>query len=247
MNYLLLWLEGPLQAWGHDSKFGLRDTLDFPTKSGVLGLILASMGKGGEQSELLDALSSCKHYVYSFCQDGISSLQLIDYQVVGSGYDETDELEQLMIPRKRDGNFSKDGKGRVAGSKLTYRHYIQDGKFAVIAEIPSDIADEVAYSLQNPVWPLFLGRRTCIPTKPIFRGLFNEFIQAESSLREMVNSNNLSMSFRVLEGRYENEGDVLVLNDVPLSFGENKKYSSRYVTVIKDCDGWKQTDNQNQS
>ena len=37
--YLLLWLEAPLQAWGHDSKFGRRDSLDFPTKSGVLGLL----------------------------------------------------------------------------------------------------------------------------------------------------------------------------------------------------------------
>lgn len=34
-RYLLLWLEGPLQAWGHDSKFGVRDTLNFPTRSGI--------------------------------------------------------------------------------------------------------------------------------------------------------------------------------------------------------------------
>ena len=45
--YLLLWLEAPLQAWGHDSKFGRRDSLDFPTKSGVLGLLCCARGARG--------------------------------------------------------------------------------------------------------------------------------------------------------------------------------------------------------
>lgn len=42
--YLLLWLEGPLQSWGHDSRFGRRETLHFPTKSGVLGMVCAALG-----------------------------------------------------------------------------------------------------------------------------------------------------------------------------------------------------------
>ena len=48
--YLLLWLEAPLQAWGHDSKFGRRDSLDFPTKSGVLGLLCCARGARGLQA-----------------------------------------------------------------------------------------------------------------------------------------------------------------------------------------------------
>ena len=43
-SYLLLWLEAPLQSWGADSKFGRRDTLNFPTKSGVTGLLLCALG-----------------------------------------------------------------------------------------------------------------------------------------------------------------------------------------------------------
>lgn len=42
-----MWLEGPLQSWGVNSKYGRRDTLQFPTKSGILGIILCAMGKGG--------------------------------------------------------------------------------------------------------------------------------------------------------------------------------------------------------
>ncbi|HBZ0090419.1 TPA: type I-E CRISPR-associated protein Cas5/CasD, partial [Klebsiella pneumoniae] len=46
-QYMLLWLEGPLQSWGGDSKFGVRDTLNFPTRSGILGLICCARGAAG--------------------------------------------------------------------------------------------------------------------------------------------------------------------------------------------------------
>ena len=43
-NTLFLRLEGPLQAWGDNSKFVIRRCMDAPTKSGVLGLICCAMG-----------------------------------------------------------------------------------------------------------------------------------------------------------------------------------------------------------
>ena len=45
MSYLLLWLEGPLQSWGADSKYYNRTTLPFPTKSGILGLLCFGEGR----------------------------------------------------------------------------------------------------------------------------------------------------------------------------------------------------------
>ena len=39
MRNLLLWLEAPLQSWGAGSRYGRRDTLPFPTRSGILGLL----------------------------------------------------------------------------------------------------------------------------------------------------------------------------------------------------------------
>lgn len=45
MSTLLLRLAGPLQAWGDSSRFTRRETRDEPTKSGVLGLLAAAMGR----------------------------------------------------------------------------------------------------------------------------------------------------------------------------------------------------------
>lgn len=49
-KFLLLWLEAPLQSWGHDSKFGQRYSLDFPTKSGVLGIFCSARGLADRKS-----------------------------------------------------------------------------------------------------------------------------------------------------------------------------------------------------
>jgi CRISPR system Cascade subunit CasD len=65
-KYLALWLEAPLQSWGSDSKFGRRDTLPFPTKSGIYGLYLAALGAKGKQQELLSNLSECQMTVVSY-------------------------------------------------------------------------------------------------------------------------------------------------------------------------------------
>lgn len=65
-SYVLLWLEAPLQSWGYESRFNRRETLGFPTRSGVLGLILCAMGVGGPQSEWLEKMSRYGQTVLAF-------------------------------------------------------------------------------------------------------------------------------------------------------------------------------------
>lgn len=45
MPTLLLRLSGPMQAWGTDSKVDTRTTAGHPSKSGVIGLVAAAMGR----------------------------------------------------------------------------------------------------------------------------------------------------------------------------------------------------------
>ena len=60
--YLLLWLEAPLQAGGHDAKVGRRDSLDFPTKSGVLGLLCCALLLGPICADFHDIVI-CSHHL----------------------------------------------------------------------------------------------------------------------------------------------------------------------------------------
>ena len=144
-KYVLLWLEAPLQSWGSDSKFGRRDTLAFPTKSGVLGLVLCAMGASGPQNELLAKLNLGSIPVASYVRskprkDGNPRIKLSrepllrDFHMVGSGYDDKDIWQKLLIPKTSEGKPAVGG-----GSKMTYRYYLQDACFAAVLEVPADM------------------------------------------------------------------------------------------------------------
>ena len=53
MKFLALYLRASLQSWGAASKFGDRGTLDAPTRSGLLGMIVAACGIDKNDEERL--------------------------------------------------------------------------------------------------------------------------------------------------------------------------------------------------
>ena len=55
MSVLLLRLAGPLQSWGVESRFKYRDTGREPSKSGVVGLLCAALGR--KRDEPVDDLA----------------------------------------------------------------------------------------------------------------------------------------------------------------------------------------------
>ncbi|MSP53969.1 MAG: type I-E CRISPR-associated protein Cas5/CasD [Gammaproteobacteria bacterium] len=230
-RYLLLWLQAPLQSWGHDSKFGRRDTLNFPTRSGVMGLLCCALGAGGEQKELLAEFLPLKQTVISFvrCKNErktTSEPLLRDFHMVGSGYDDKDQWQTLLIPKTADGKKAVGG-----GTKITYRYYLQDAFFAVVLEVPSEKHEMLSQALQQPVWDLYLGRKSCVPTDLVYRGCFATNNEAIAHASTIAQEKSLLEDFRVEDGEHDGD-EVLTLNDVPLQFGEHKVYRDRRVTVI---------------
>lgn len=230
--YLLLWLEAPLQSWGHDSKFGRRDSLDFPTKSGVLGLLCCARGAAGEQTEWLARWADQDMQVAAYVRadrQGKSQPRLPmlrDFHMVGSGYDDQDPWANLLIPKTSEGK-----KPNGAGTKMTYRYYLQDTAFAVALQGPEKELHAVAEALHNPVWDLYLGRKNCVPTEFICQGVHADIHLAMEKAGQLAQEKQRRLSFRVLQG--EHDGEVLTLNDVPLQFGEHKQYRDRRVSVLR--------------
>ncbi len=230
--YLLLWLEAPLQAWGHDSKFGRRDSLDFPTKSGVLGLLCCARGAGGEERDWLSGWAGLDMQVEAFVpRDAKGALLprlplLRDFHMVGSGYDDADPWQNLLIPKTSDGKKAVGG-----GTKMTYRYYLQDMAFAVAIETPAVEAEAITAALKAPVWDLYLGRKNCVPTELVFQGLHASAEEALAVGQALAKAKQRALTFAVKQG--ELDGEVLTLNDVPLQFGPDKRYRDRRVTVLQ--------------
>jgi CRISPR system Cascade subunit CasD len=234
-KFILIWLEAPFQSWGVDSKFGRRDTLPFPTKSGVLGILLCALGATGAQRGLLGRMGPLKQTVIAYIRDckGERGEQekkdreplLRDFHMVGSGYNENDPWETLQIPKTSEGKKAVGG-----GTKMTYRYYLQDAKFAVVLESPLDLTESFVQALKSPVYDLYLGRKNCVPTEFIYQGTFDDEDAAIKHATDIMWGKNLIEDFRVLEG--EHEGENMTLNDVPLQFGPVKKYRDRRITVV---------------
>lgn len=229
-SYLLLWLEAPLQSWGADSRFDRRETLPFPTKSGIAGLLLCALGASGPQRELLARLAPLRQTVISYLKKGVRPTErqpiLTDFHMVGSGYNAEDPWEKLHIPKTSSGKKAVGG-----GTKMTFRAYLQDARFAAIVEVPKDLAESLANALINPTFDLYLGRKNCVPTDFIFRGVFDEESDALAAAAQLADEKNLAEDFRVVPG--EQAGEVFTLNDVPVQFGTQKEYRDRRVTRIQ--------------
>ena len=150
---------------------------------------------------------------------------LRDFHMVGSGYDDKDIWQKLLIPKTSEGKPAVGG-----GTKMTYRYYLQDARFAAVLEVAADMADTISDAIKNPVYDLYFGRKNCVPAERIFQGSFDSIAEAWKKAEAIAQDKQLLEDFRVLDGEYE--GDLMTLNDVPVQFGEIKKYRDRRVTVV---------------
>lgn len=92
--------------------------------------------------------------------------------------DESEKLRDLNqlhfgVRVDREGKLLRDFHMARAGkdSYLTNRYYLADAIFLVGLEGDPVLLTELAYALSHPVFPLYLGRRSCPPTLPICLGI----------------------------------------------------------------------------
>lgn len=166
-NTLFLRLEGPLQSWGERARWSVRDTAPEPTKSGIIGLLGCALGYSTD--EKLRSLSQSLRIGVRCDKPGI---RLIDYHTVGGGYD----YPALLTAR---------GKPKISSggphTEETWRHYLCDASFLVALQGAPDLIDQLATAIQAPHWPIYLGRKSCLPSRPPFDGV-GSFPDLETSL-----------------------------------------------------------------
>ena len=65
------------------------------------------------------------------------------------------------------GTRSADGKIKDT-AVLTQRTYLNDAAFAAFLTGDRATLEELARALQDPCWGVWLGRKACIPSAPVF-------------------------------------------------------------------------------
>jgi|SRR5579871_343979 len=183
-SVLLLRLEGPLQAWGSRARWDVRDTQPEPTKSGIIGLLGCAMGLPKGDPRLETELDTGLRFGVRVENPG---RVLVDYHTI-TDYLPTAGREWKAAANQRSKSLERlqsDPDSRPA-TVVSPRAYLQDAAFLVTLEETGNhgtLLERCATAIQHPQWPLYLGRKACIPTRPIFERLADEYESIEDALR----------------------------------------------------------------
>jgi len=203
MSTLLLRLAAPLQSWGVDAKFERRGTERVPTKSGVIGIVAAAMGRRRNE--------------------GLEDMQLLRFGV------RVDREGTLL----RDYHTAKSQKSAY----VTHRYYLSDAVFLAGLEGSEVLLAQIEHALRHPVFPLFLGRRSCPPEGKLSLGIRKGMPLLEALREEpwLVSDWQRRREASQVHLRIVIDGDETDTNgyfqrDVPLSFDQNhRKFGFRRI------------------
>lgn len=167
MKLLLIRLEGALQSWGEWAKWDERDSGLMPTKSGVIGLIACCAGlKRGDPfiAELHRKL------VFAVRGDRPGTI-MTDFHTVHSN-----------TMRTADGTIQDR-------TIVSHRQYLMDSAFLAAIGVRNQedepLLDRCGEALKHPVWVPFLGRKSCVPSAPLFCGFVAEYASPAEALKSI--------------------------------------------------------------
>lgn len=204
MSTLLLRLAGPMQSWGVQSHFAMRDTGREPSKSGVVGLLCAALGR--PRSAPIDDLS----------------------------------VLRMGVRVDQPGRIAKDfhtaqhvlkAAGGIKDTEPSNRYYLSDAAFLVGLEGPQELLETLRSALQHPVWALYLGRKSFVPSLPVW---LEDGLQNGEALEESLIS---YPRLKAAKGKYEDDRLQIVIDDpngpevrpdLPISFAD-RSFAPRRV------------------
>lgn len=205
MGTLLLRLQGPMQSWGTTSRFDERDTQLEPSKSGVIGLLCAALGR--DRTEPVDDLAALRMGV-RVDREGIP---MRDYQTATG----------VLVAAS-----AKPDRERTVVSP---RFYLSDAAFLVGLEGDDlSLLKRLHEALQRPVWPLALGRKSFVPGGPVYLpdGLVNTPLQ--TSLQD-YDSEHHPRPAAVMRLVLEHPGQGSIRLDQPVAPYAQRRFGPRFV------------------
>lgn len=160
--------------------------------SGIVGLLGCTLGWQRD-----DQLRDLSRHIRIAVRCDRSGTMLIDYHTVGGGANTPRLLTAEGQPKASSGS---------PHIEQTWRHYLCDASFLVAVQANLALIAQLAEAVHNPCWPLFLGRKSCLPSLPVFEGIGEYATLAEAmdrpwrsleadspsrlSVRAVIESNN---------------------------------------------------------
>ncbi|MBF8271508.1 MAG: CRISPR-associated protein, CT1976 family [Magnetococcales bacterium] len=165
MEALVLRLEAPLMAFGGPMVDNNGVIQTFPAVSMLTGLLANALGWDHADAVALDHLQHRLHFAARLDRPGE---EIMDYQTVdlGQSFMRQTGWTTRGFPEWRSGGDAK------IGTLQRYRPFRVDALCTVMLTLEGETPglDDLAEALAHPARPLFIGRKSCVPSLPILAG-----------------------------------------------------------------------------
>ncbi len=145
MATLLMRISAPMQSWGTQSHFSHRDTGSEPSKSGIVGLLCAALGRPRHQS--------------------VADLRALK---MGVRVDRPGSIMRDFHTAGIDGYYKVSGSIERKNAIMSERYYLADAVFLVGLEGEARLLERLQAALQQPRWFLFFGRKAFLPAERVW-------------------------------------------------------------------------------
>ncbi len=222
---LALLLDGPMQSWGHSSRFERRTTALHPTRSGIFGMLAAALG-----IDKFDADEAERLREFAALRLTVAALPRRDRRNRTLPIRRLEDYHTVTGIRRASGKVDKDA------TVQTYRHYLLDARFGVLLEGDGALLETIAAGLRNPRWGVWLGRKCCLPATPIVVAPPAGRVPAWSLLLQRAGYSGeepLGQFDHVLEVAPAESG-ADVIDDAPIGYGNpiGERHGPRWIRRV---------------
>ena len=179
--HLIVNLDAPLMAFGGEAIDNYGVIRRFPSASMLTGLFANALGWRRVDRDLHQRLQDRLVFAVRIEREPRGGLRMTDYQTVRLYEDERGWTTRGKPDgREKSPSYKRElSSGRRALTWQRYRDYFADMRVCValrlepVGESPSlddPSLDDLAKVLDEPARPLFIGRKPCLPSAPLFGG-----------------------------------------------------------------------------
>lgn len=200
----------------------------------------------------LQAWGTASRFAYRFTGPHPSKSAVIGLLAAAQGRRRSEPIEDLLELRfgvrcDQPGTLVRDFQTARALDEsyslpLTYRFYLGDATFVAAIEGDDSVISGLTEALHRPAFPLYLGRRSCPPGRPVFLdvrdGPFDEVLRSVDPKVGVPwiasdwyrRRQDLSVTLEIVRDKKGDEHPTASSTDLPISFNpHHRRYRTRDV------------------
>jgi CRISPR system Cascade subunit CasD len=232
-DYLIIKLQGAMQAWGGHTYEDYRPSLIFPTRSAITGLLGACVGIEREDIQALKALNGSFQLTVRANKRKIVQLRQGSQSEIGKiAKDKFVSMQKITDFHTVQQARKVDGKPRPEAI-VSRREYLCDAEFTLALAFAKDAdycLERVKQAIQKPVYTPFLGRRSCPIQRPLYEAIVNAE-NAQAALSKIEPYHGTLYSEIELDG-----GTPMMTRDQPLFATKVRQFNNRKIYILGSGD-----------